>query len=326
MAIKRKIQRNEEAEVANLFQAFEEFIAEREAQNLSTVTVKNYNFSFLTFAKFHGFSDETPLAEVTPQHFFKFMNTLTQEGQKPISINAHLRNLKIFFNWCMDEERAYIKNPFKIPNMKFQEDTLKLFTDEDLILLVEKPRRNDSFVTWRSWAIANWILGTGNRIATICEVRIGDINYTRKEITLRHTKNKKAQIIPLSYSLEGILKEYTRMWRKNSNLDDYLFPNVGDEKLTTDGLRNGFKKLCADRGVSRHNPHGLRHNFAKAWVQNNGNIFALQKILGHSTLDMTRRYVKLFSEDLKTDYERFSALDSIRSKARRTQTVRRSRD
>jgi site-specific recombinase XerD len=45
---------------------------------------------------------------------------------------------------------------------------------------------------------------------------------------------------------------------------------------------------------------------------------ALQKILGHSTLSMTQRYVRLYAEDLKEDYEDFSALDVIKKKSRRT--------
>lgn len=114
------------------------------------------------------------------------------------------------------------------------------------------------------------------------------------------------------------------MWRRDADLDGWLFPNVGEEKLTTNALRHSFSRYCAARGVERTNIHGLRHNFAKGWVQNNGNMFALQKILGHSSLDMTRKYVRLFAEDIKEDFDKFSPLDTIKRGARRTQTVKRS--
>ena len=52
--------------------------------------------------------------------------------------------------------------------------------------------------------------------------------------------------------------------------------------------------------------------------------FALQKILGHQDLAMTRRYVKLFSEDIKEDFDRFNPLDTIKKNSRRTQKVKRS--
>jgi integrase/recombinase XerD len=62
------------------------------------------------------------------------------------------------------------------------------------------------------------------------------------------------------------------------------------------------------------------------WVKNNGSEIKLQKILGHSTLDMTRRYVKLFAEDIKEDFDEFSPLDTIKRSQKRTQTVKRTDD
>jgi integrase/recombinase XerD len=224
----------------------------------------------------------------------------------------------------MDPARGYIAPAFKIEMIKGQEEPLKLFTDEELELLLEKPRAKDSFTDWRTWAIVNWVIGTGNRAATICQVQIGDIDFKYKEITLQHTKNKKAQTIPLSPALETVIKEYIRIWRKESSAEDYLFPSVADEKLTTNALAHSFGRYCNDRGVERTNIHGLRHNFAKGWVRNNGNMFALQQILGHSSLDMTRRYVKLFGEDIKEDFEKFNPLDNIKRAGKRTHNVKRS--
>lgn len=324
MGTKRRIQKSSGYDLIPLLQAFEEFIIEKEARNLSDATLKNYRQSFELFCAFHQLTDDTTTDEITPSHFHKWINTLKLDGVKPSSINHYLRDCRSFFYWCMDADRKYIEPSFKINMIEGQEEQMKLFTDDELTLLLEKPRRNDSFTDWRTWCIVNWVLGTGNRASTICDVRLTDINYARKEIALGHTKNKKAQIIPLSSSLETVLKEYIRMWRRDADLDGWLFPNVGEEKLTTNALRHSFSRYCAARGVERTNIHGLRHNFAKGWVQNNGNMFALQKILGHSSLDMTRKYVRLFAEDIKEDYDKFSPLDTIKRTARRTQTVKRS--
>ena len=169
----------------------------------------------------------------------------------------------------------------------------------------------------------NWILATGNRESTVCSIKLGDIDYISKEITLRHTKNKKAQIIPLSPSLEAAIKEYVRLWRSEEDEEAWLFPSVADEQLTTNALRHSFARYCREKEVTKTSLHGLRHSFAKGWVKNNGNTFALQKILGHSTLDMTKRYVKLFSDDIKEDYDKFSPLDTITKTNNRTHLVKR---
>lgn len=323
MGIKRKITKNVSYEAIPLLDAFEDFIVEKEAKNLSAASIHNYRQSFNLFCGFCEFDNNTVTDEVKQTNIYKWINTMKLNGVKPASINHYLRDLRTFMYWCMDSDREYITPAFKIQMVEGQEEQLKLFSDEELELLLEKPRKQDSFADWRTWCIVNWVLATGNRAATICDVKISDINYNRKEIILHHTKNKKAQIIPLSSSLETVIKEYCRIWRREADLDGWLFPNVGEEQLTTNALRHSFTRYCDRRGVEKSNIHGLRHNFAKGWVQNNGNMFALQKILGHSSLDMTRKYVKLFSEDIKEDFDKFSPLDSIKRGAKRTQKIKR---
>lgn len=319
-----KVKRSASADTLTLNEAFENFILEKEARNLSQATIHNYRQSYQQFFVVSKFSEETATDEVNVNLIYKWINIMKLDGVKPTSINHYLRDVRAFLYWCMDEDRKYIDPPFKIKAIEAQEEQLKMFTDEELADLLEKPRRNDTFVDWRTWAIVSWVLGTGNRAATICDVKITDVSFAKKEIMLGHTKNKKAQIIPLSSSLETVLKEYIRMWRKEAPADGWLFPNVGEEKLTTNALRLSFGRYCKARGIDKSNIHGLRHNFAKGWVRNNGNMFALQKILGHSTLDMTRRYVKMFAEDIKEDYDSFSPLDTIKKSSRRTKTVHKS--
>lgn len=324
MATKRVIKRSANSEQVLISEAFDEFINEKEAHNLAPSTVNNYKQTFAKFMDFCGYDNSTPTELITINPIYKWINSMKIDNVKPTSINHYLRDLRTFLYWCMDTDRKYIDPPFKIKQIEAQEEQMKMFTDDELDLLLEKPTRRDGFGDWRSWCIVNWVLGTGNRASTICNVKISDINFSRREIVLGHTKNKKAQIIPLSSSLETVVKEYIKIWRKDADTDAWLFPNVGEEQLTTNALRLAFGRYCKSRGVQKSNIHGLRHNFAKGWVQNNGNMFALQKILGHSTLDMTRRYVKLFAEDIKEDYDSFSTLDQIKKSGSRRKTVKRA--
>lgn len=325
MGIKRKIQKSAGSDEVYLFDAFDEFILEKEVRNLSAATIKNYEMTFKVFCDFCEFNRDTITTDVDLSSVYRWINTMKQQDVKITSINHYLRDIGVFLHWMMDVDRGYTK-PFKMPKLETQEEAPKLFSDEELELLLEKPRRNATFVEWRTYTIVNWVLGTGNRAATICEVKLNDINFSRREITLAHTKNKKAQIIPLSSSLETVLKEYIKMWRRDATTDGYLFPNIGEDKLTTNALRLSFATYCRNRGCERTNIHGLRHNFAKGWVKNNGNQFALQKILGHSKLTMTSKYVKLYSEDIKDDFDKFNPLDTMKRSSRRTQAVKRTKE
>jgi integrase/recombinase XerD len=320
---KMKIKRSVEEENRLLVDIFEEFIFENEARNLAPKTIENYKQSVRLFMEFNGFNEETTTDDITAQLFYKWANTLKLNGAKHTTINHYLRDCRTFFYWCMKEERGYIEG-FKIQLLEGQEEKPKLFEEDDLLLLLEKPKVKDDFTTWRNWAVVNWVLATGNRCSSIVEVKMKDVNFKTSEITLAHTKNKKTQILPITPALTTVLKDYIRIWRKKANSEEYLFCNCSEEKLTTNALRHSFAKFCNDRGVKQTNLHGLRHSFAKQFLLNDGNMFKLQKFLGHSTLDMTRRYVKLFSDDLKENYEAVSPLDNLKKASRRTKTIKRN--
>ena len=94
--------------------------------------------------------------------------------------------------------------------------------------------------------------------------------------------------------------------------------------MTENALKLSMRDYNLGRGVKKTSVHALRHTFAKLWICNNGDVFRLQKMLGHSTLDMTRKYVNLFSTDLKKDFDEYSPLDKLVRKRRKTHTVKRN--
>lgn len=308
--MKHAVRRNYEEEVVTIFSAFQEFLEDKQAHNLAKSSLIDYEDSFRYFMNFFGFDEYTPLTEVHNDMFRKWTLDMLERDIKPTSINRYLRDCKVFFNWCINNALLFITE-LRIDMIKGQEDPIKCFSDSDLILIMQRPTNKNDFIEWRTWTVVNWILATGNRAGTVVEVRIGDIDFKNKEITLRHTKNKKAQIVPLSSRLASVIKEYLHTWRYGCGLEDFLFPNQANEQLTAEALSQSFAKYCKKRGSSKTSIHGLRHSFALNWIRNGGNQFKLQKILGHSTLDMTRRYVALAAVDLKEDYDKYSTLDAM---------------
>jgi integrase/recombinase XerD len=321
MATKRAVRKNTKASEIYLDEAFDNYIAEKIARNLADATITSYQESYQRFKVFIGVDCRVDSVCITTIH--KWIAAMKADGLKHVSINHYLRAVRTLLYWCMDKDRAYIPQ-YKIELLKGQEETLKTFDDDEVLALIERPHRKADFTEWRTFAIVNWVLATGNRASTIVSVKMCDVDLQAGYITLAHTKNKKAQRVPLSSALNTVIKEYIRMWRKNAKDDDYLFCNIGNEHLTTNALRISFRRYCMDRGVSKTSIHGLRHTFAKGWIKNRGNTFELQRVLGHSTLDMTRKYVALFDEDIKTDYDRFSPLDNLKKGRSRTRTVERT--
>lgn len=329
MAMARKIKATtEKDEGITIYDAYEEFIAEKITYKVPK-TVENYKQSFRLFMEYfqqdekRHLDENSPVKDITEEHFYQWIEAMKKRLVKGTTINHYLRDCRVFIYWCQHKDRKYIFPPYKIHMVAADEDVVKHFRDDEIDVILAKPSRSasaESFVEWRTWAIANWIYATGNREATVVDVRIEDLDFRRKEIVLRHTKDKKAHIIPMASSLETVLKEYIRYFRRGYT-EGWLFPNVGDEKLTTGALRSSFANYCKKRGSKHKNPHGLRHSFAKEWVKSGGSAFGLKKMLGHSDITVSQRYVKLFSDDLKEDFERFNPLDKHKKAASRKKTI-----
>ena len=158
--------------------------------------------------------------------------------------------------------------------------------------------------------MACYLLGTGNRLSTVSNIKIKDIDFNGREIIVRKAKNRKQQSIPLSNELRLILLEYLR-YRKGEP-DDFLFCNVYGNQLVHESIKTCIARYNNKRGVARTSVHLYRHTFAKNWILNGGDIFRLKAILGHSTLAMVNNYVALYGNDLKRNYESFSVLDQSR--------------
>ena len=301
--------------------AFKEFLEEKSAHNRAEHTLKNYEQTYNYFCDTIEFNKDTLAKDVKKQDVYKWTSILRDNAVKVSSINHYLRDMRCFLYWCMNEERKYIEPSYKIELITGQEEELKYFDDDEVEKLLEKPINPRDFIEWRTWAIVNWVLATGSRANSICNIKIKDVDFAQGIIHLRQTKNNKYQSVPLSSALSTAMKEYIRKCRKNVEPDAWLFPNYGEEQLTTNAIRLSFSRYCNARKVSKTSIHGLRHTFARLFIKNGGRMADLQVILGHSTLDMTKRYIALFAEDIKKDYDNFSPLDSIKKKQRRTKQV-----
>ena len=92
----------------------------------------------------------------------------------------------------------------------------------------------------------------------------------------------------------------------------YLFCNIYGEKGNIRSFEDLVAKYNHERGVEKTSIHLFRHTFAKHWILQGGDIFRLQKILGHSDLSVTKEYVQMFGQDLQMDFEKFNPLDNLK--------------
>ena len=315
----KKIRRKNDQE-RNVWELFRMFKNEKKILGLSESTLQNYEDSLKRFMAYMGCSD-MQIREIEYRDILEYTQALQNDELSVASINHYLRDIRAFFNW---NSRAGYCDKIEVKLVKGQESAKETYSEEELRLLLEKPK-GDSYCEWRCWAVINWILATGNHEKTVCNVRMKDINLSDGEIILRQTKNKKIQIVPMSTELSFVLEQFIRDFRSEANEEEFLFCNISGDQLTENALKLSIRDYNLARGVKKTSVHALRHTFAKLWIHNNGDVFRLQKMLGHSTLDMTRNYVNLFAADLKEGFDEHSPLDRIMRKGRKKHIIKRNK-
>ncbi len=265
---------------------------------------------------FYEFIDKSePITAVTKDTVDDYILWLRENTDaNDITINSYLRSVRAFLYFCMEDK--YIPT-FKIQLIKAEKKIKETYTDDELVRLLEKPDvDNCSFSCYKTWVFENYLLGTGNRISTALDLHIGDINFQSGVIILRKTKNRKQQIIPLSATLAEILQGYLQI--RGGEADDYVFCNEYGGQASCRMYQQLVRRYNRKRGVEKTSCHTFRHTFAKNWILNSGDMFRLQKILGHSDLTVTKEYVNMFGQDLQMDFEKFNPLDNLKNRSKGT--------
>lgn len=197
-----------------------------------------------------------------------------------------------------------------VPSFKEKETVKETYTDEELEKLLKRPLKDCDFGEYRSWVVVNFLMNCGCRSATVRCIQNQDVDLAALQVAFRPNKNGKIQVIPLCSLMANILKEYMNI-RKGAP-DDYLFCDVYGGMLTEDALRHAIRRHNNGRGVKSASIHKFRHAFAKKYLMDcGGNAFTLQKLMGHSTLNMTTHYCRLFDNDVGKNYDLHSPLAQI---------------
>ena len=235
--------------------------------------------------------------------------SMRDAGLLPNSINSYMRVLKSFFSWCNEQGLTRLN----IPLYKAEETVKETYSDAELTALLKKPDiRKTTFAEYRDWVIINFLLNCGSRAATVRAIQIRDVDLDGGVVFYRHTKNRKAQVIPLCSPMIAILREYGRY--RGGEPTDYLFCTETGTQLTENGLRQSIARYNTRRGVQKTSIHLFRHTFARKYlIDCGGDAFTLQKLLGHSALAMTKYYCAIYDADLTKNYDNFSPLAQMKA-------------
>lgn len=164
----------------------------------------------------------------------------------------------------------------------------------------------------RDRAIILVLLDTGIRAAELCDLLLGDVDMKTGAAQVRRGKGDKGRTVYLgNLAREGLWRYVAK--RKDTRPGDPLFETTKHSAMD----RNALRKLLLAAGeraeiVEPVTPHRLRHTFAINYLRNGGDVYTLQRLLGHSTMEMVRRYLALAQTDIAEAHRRASPVDNWR--------------
>lgn len=292
---------------ATMEETFSDFITSRKVKGLAEKTIVSYQSQFQAIAKHIDMSMD--IAMLQKADLDSMLVSMRESGLSPNSINSYTRVLKSFFSWCNEQNITALN----IKLYKGEETIKETYSDYELAALLKKPdTRKSTFAEYRDWVIINFLLNCGSRAATVRAIQIRDVDLDSGVVFYRHTKNRKAQVIPLCSPMIAILREYLRF--RGGEPDDYLFCTETGTQLAENGLRQSIARYNTRRGVQKTSLHLFRHTFARKYlIDCGGDAFTLQKLLGHSTLAMTKHYCAIYDADLTKNYDNFSPLAQMKA-------------
>ncbi len=294
-----------------------------QAEGKSPRTVEWYIAFLMRFHRFleaNGFP--TDLYQITRNHIRAFVLYLQAEARTPhkgkllsvFTVQGYVRTLKSFFSWAVREGYtesnvmagvAVPKAPIKIINS---------FTPEQIARLAAACQRENGTGT-RNLAMLLVMLDCGIRVSELVNVDLVDVNLVEGYLRVRSGKGSRERLVPIGSVVQKVLWKYMHQSRPQpvSGKITRLFLSCDGLPLTRNGVQQMLRRCGREAGITgvRCSPHTLRHTFAKTYLINGGDIFSLQRILGHSSLASVRAYLNLFAIDLKKQHQRFSPVDNM---------------
>lgn len=272
----------------------------RECQYLKNVTKATVQWYVTAFKCFEdcGLDQlrDLPPSEILSNVRTRVMDLQAKGTVKPISINTWLLAINTYLRW--GHEEGHLGVLLKVAKLKAAEAIIEPWSSEQIHKLVSyKPKQ---FAKRRVHGLALLIADTGLRLSEALSLTRSDVDLNSMLVTVRCGKGGKARVVPMSV----VGRKVTFKWL-TCHEHDLIFCTRDGLPWTKRNALRSFKLLCEELGIKgvRTSWHTLRHSFAASFIREGGDVFSLQRMLGHSTLEMTRRYVRLNTADLQAKHQ-----------------------
>lgn len=240
--------------------------------------------------------------------------------------NVHA-TMRSFWRWAVAEGYAERQIMDGIRPPKAEQPLIEPFSEEDVRAMLKACRLSASWYSTRGGrdtatrrptalrdrAILLFLVDTGVRASELCDLRFEDVNLEAGTATIQHGKGNKKRHVSFGKRTRQAIWRY---WAEREDLGEKarVFATVldGERPLERRVLGRLCTRIGQRAGVRHAFPHRYRHTFAITFLRNGGDIFSLQELLGHTDLDMVRRYLAIATSDTERAHAQASPVDNWR--------------
>lgn len=265
------------------------FLLDCSARRLSNHTISDYKNTMRKFSSFIG--SNKPVIDITRYDMRAFFANQTVSNK---TVKNYYGALSVFFKFAV-AEKIIDENPLtgiKLPKPEVR--AIEPVSELDIRKLLRTVESYKSSHKNRNRAIIYLLLDTGLRVSELCGIRRESLNLEDRTIKV-FGKNSKERIVAFS---QTTAKHIWRHLSTSESTNDYLFTSNTGKPLYRDNVSAMLYYWCDKADIKRFSPHKLRHTYAISFLRNGGNIYALQYSLGHTNLEMTKRYLAISHVDI----------------------------
>jgi integrase/recombinase XerC/integrase/recombinase XerD len=289
------------------------FAQTNKAEGRSNKTISWYSEMLEDFNRFLKYKNHKGiLSDLVIQTVRQFVIFEQERGLSPYTVQGKVRALKAFSSWLLREgyTNDNLLGSYKLPRVPVKLIEPLTNTEIDQLVKYQNPL---NAIGCRNIAILIILLDTGIRLSELCGLRFEDTHIEDGYLKVMG-KGSKERIVPIGASTQKMLWRYTIHFRPDSLLstDNYLFLTLDGKPLQPNAVKLLINRWGKRAGIPRLHAHLCRHTFATNFlIYNCGDVFRLQQILGHTTLEMVRRYVHYASTQALINGKVLSPFDQM---------------
>lgn len=307
--------------------AVQSFLTYCESRNLSPRTIQFYDEKLTDWVRL--LRDPCPTQVTTDQirdlivywkHSHRLFPQLPPKergiGLAPSTINGYIRALKAFFSFLVDDGLIESNPASRIKLLKVPANLGQVLTPAELRALI-RASAGTALLDRRNHALVLVLADTGIRIGELCGLDVHDLQWSERTIRVMG-KGAKVRAVPFGRRCARGLNSYLAFHPDSDNGDAPLFVTVRGDRLPRRRAQRILEGLARRAGIEgkRVTPHVFRRTFATLWISNGGDPFTLQRMLGHTTMEMVNRYVRLSTRDLQRRHAVLQPVDGLEGQRR----------